>query len=156
QHLVDRFVEIGRRFALEAKRIDACDDKCLEIWTLEPARLHSLHRFVHQLIELEQLLGALSSRGERRRQLAAKELVAALENRMIGAAREAAILLIAEAKRDECRFLELDLILALRTIVERGERFGETSHLERALAEVVRLLGVEQQNAVRDFRLGHD
>jgi hypothetical protein len=65
---------------------------------------------------------------------------------VIRAAREAAIHLVTEAERDECRFLELGLVLAFRTVVERSQSLGETRDFERAFAKVVRLLGIQQQN----------
>ena len=75
---------------------------------------------------------------------------------MIRAAGEAAVLLIAKPEGHERGLLELDRELLLGSLVERGERFGETHDLERALAEVVRLLGIEKENPVRDFGLGDD
>src|SRR5690348_4571534 len=75
---------------------------------------------------------------------------------MISAAGEAAVLLVAEPKRDERRLLELGRELALRPVVELRERLSETGHLERPLPEVVRLLRIEEENAMRDFRLRHD
>jgi hypothetical protein len=49
-------------------------------------------------------------------------------------AREAAVLLVTEAERHERSLLELDRELALRTVVERGERLGQraTSRCARA------------------------
>ena len=89
--------------------------------------------------------------GQRR----AEELVDAAEHRMVRAAGEAAVLQVAEAQRHERGLLELGFELALGPVVELGEALGQPRHLERALAEVVRLLGVEEQDAVRDLGLGH-
>ena len=75
---------------------------------------------------------------------------------MIRAASEAAVLLIAEAERHERCLLELDGEFLLRSIVEGRQCFGQTHDLERALAEVVCLLGVQEENTVRDFGLGYD
>ena len=74
---------------------------------------------------------------------------------MIRAAGEAAVLLVAEAERHERGLLELGREFPLRAVVELCERLGEPRDLERALAKVVRLLGVEKQNPMRDFRLRH-
>ena len=57
--------------------------------------------------------------------------------------------------REQRRLLELALELLLRTVVQLGEILGQTDDLERALPEVVRLLGVEQQDPVRHLHLGH-
>src|SRR5215831_13786115 len=155
-HLVDRLVEIRGRLALEAQRVDASDDERLEIRTLESTRLHAFYRFVDQLVQLEQFGGALAPRLERAGQFGGEELVAPLEDRVIHAAGEAPVLLVAEAERDERCLLELDLELALRAIVERCEILRQPRHLEGSLAEIVRLLGVQQENSVRDFRFWHD
>ena len=141
---------------MEAQRIHARDHERLEIRTLHPAILQLLHGVVHGLVELHELVGALAARLERLRQFGCQKLVAALEHRMIRTAGEAAVLLVTETERDERCFLELDRELPLRAIVERRERLGEPHDLERPLAQVVRLLGVEQQDAMRHLGLGHD
>ena len=69
EHLVDRLVEIGGRFALESQRIHARDDERLEVGTLHAARLEGLHGFVHRLVQRQQLLGALATRRQCVRQL---------------------------------------------------------------------------------------
>src|SRR6185437_9185431 len=69
---------------------------------------------------------------------------------------KASILLVAETERDERGFLEFGRELLFRPVVHHRKRFGQARDLERALAKVVRLLRVEQENAVRHFRFGHD
>src|SRR6185437_9522589 len=85
-----------------------------------------------------------------------EELVASLEYGMIRAAGESAVLLVAQPERHERGLLELRLEFALGPIVEDRQRFGKARHFECALAKVVRLLGVEKQNAMRNFRFRHD
>src|SRR5207249_512619 len=138
------------------ERIDACDDERFQIRALESTFLELLHRVVHALVELQELVGTLAARRERVGQLAAEEFVAALEDGVVDAAGESAVLLVAETEREERRFLEFDGELALRTVIESREGFGESCHLERALTKVVRLLGVQEENAMRDLRLRHD
>src|SRR5829696_8709577 len=100
-HLVDRLFEIRCGLSLKAQRVDAGDDERLEVRALEPALLQRRDRRIHRIVQLQQLPRALATNLDRPRQLGAEELVAALEDRVEGAAGEPPILLIAEAKRDE-------------------------------------------------------
>ena len=109
----------------------------------------------HRLLQLEHPRGALAPDLERLGQRGAEELVDPPEHRVIGAAGEAPVLHVAEAERHERRLLELGLELSLGPVVELGQALRQPGHLERALAEVVGLLGVEQQDAVRHLGLGH-
>src|SRR5262249_12483441 len=84
-HLVDGLVEIGHCLALKAQWVDTGDDERLEVRALETARLHALHCFVHEIVQLEELVRPLATRRKRRRQLGGEEFVAALEDRMIRA-----------------------------------------------------------------------
>src|SRR6185436_11383686 len=138
----------SRRFSLEAERVDACHDERLEVRAFQPSSLELLYCFVHELVQLEKFFRATAARLERIRQLRAKELVASLEDRVICAARKTTILLVAQSERHQRRFLELGRKLPLRAIVQRGQRLGETRDFQRPLTKVVRLLRVEQQNAV--------
>ena len=74
---------------------------------------------------------------------------------MVGAAREPPILQVAKAERQERRLLEFDGVVALRPVVELDQRLGQPRNFERAFAQVVGLLGVQQQNAVGDLDIGH-
>src|ERR687895_809193 len=79
---------------------------------------------------------------------------------MICSAGETAVLLIAEADREQRRLLELDLEVTFRPVLGLRQELGQPDHLEGSLPKVVRLLGIEQQNAVGDFDIrnnnGHD
>src|SRR5262245_42669666 len=152
-HLVDRLVEVCGRLPLEPQRVDASDHEGLEVRALEAALLEARDGRVHSLVELEQLVRTLAPRFDRLRELGAEKLVAALEHRVERGTGEAAVLLVAEAERDERGLLELDGEVALRPIVERRERLRQPRHLERPLAEIVRLLGVEEEDTMGDFGL---
>ena len=90
-----------------------------------PRSLSRLHRLVHRSLSSSSFSARSRASIERLRQLRGEELVAALEHRMVRAAGEAAVLLVAEAERDERGLLELGRELALRPVVERGERLGQ-------------------------------
>ncbi len=74
---------------------------------------------------------------------------------MVGPAGKTAIFLVAQPQREQCRLLELDLVVPLRPVLGLGQQLGQADHLQRPLAQVVRLLGVEQQDPVGDLDIGH-
>src|SRR5207244_9995806 len=63
---------------------------------------------------------------------------------------------IAQAERQERRLLELERVALLRVVGHLGERARHADGLERLLAQVVRLLGVERETLEGDLRVGHD
>ena len=74
---------------------------------------------------------------------------------MIGAAGKSAVLLIAQADGEQRRLLELDLEVSLGPALGLGQQLGQPDHLQGALAEIMRLFGVEQQDPVGHFDIGH-
>jgi hypothetical protein len=93
---------------------------------------------------------ALLALAERLLERALQELVDALQDRRERPAREAPVLLVHDAERDEVRRLELERpVLLARARLLLGEAAVHADHLERLLLEVVGLLGVERQDLVR-------
>ena len=84
----------------------------------------------HGLVELEKPRGALGAELERLRQRLAEERVDALQDRVVGAAGEAAVLLVADAERQEGGLLELEGVVlspAGRPVPARSRAMRMTS-----------------------------
>ena len=102
-------------------------------------------------------LGALLALRQRLREAALQELVDAAQDRGEGPAREARIVLVEEAERDEVRRLELKRVVVLpRLRLFLGEAAVHADHLEGLFLEVVRLLRIEREDLERDLGLGDE
>src|SRR5437867_3574967 len=77
------------------------------------------------------------------------ELIRAPENRMIGAAAKPAVFEITETKRDQRGFLEFQCISFFVGLVERSKLLVHLDDFQRALTQVVRLLGIQREDLIR-------
>src|SRR3989449_11271823 len=124
-----RLVVLRLRASLEPQRVDARHDERLQIGALEAPRLQGRHGLAHGGVEGEELPGALLPGLERLGQLGAEEALDPLQHGIVDAAREAAVLLVAQAEREQGRLLELRRELLLGPVVERGETLREADDL---------------------------
>ncbi len=75
---------------------------------------------------------------------------------MVGRAREAGLALVGGAEGQQRRLLERDRVVLLAGRAEPRQLAGHADHLQRALLDPGRLLGVERQDLVGELELGHD
>src|SRR5262249_18280529 len=110
QHLLQRRVEVRllRALLLEAVGIDPRYDEPAQVRALESLRLERLDGGGDRLLQVHDLRGAFLAPGERLRQLLLEELVHALQDRVVGASRKTAVLLVADAERQERGLLEVE------------------------------------------------
>src|SRR5581483_76333 len=85
-----------------------------------------------------------------------EELVHATKDRLIRAAAQPSTFFVRDAQREKCRLLELERERLFGRIAALGERTSHPNRLERFLAEVVRLLGIQRKDLERDVRIGDD
>src|SRR5687767_6945990 len=110
EHVVER-----RRIALDpAQRIDTRDDEATQIGTHEALGLQLLHDFADALIEVHEHLRALFVRANRLADRLLREGFEAAYDGVVRAAGELAVLLVADAKRGERRFLKIEREAGLR------------------------------------------
>src|SRR5262249_41586559 len=152
--LRERLVERRQRLARARERTGAREHVVLHVGMVDPALLERGDSTSERRVGGLHARGALLAFAERRLERALQELVDALQDRSEGAAREAAVLLVDDAERDEVGRLELEAPVVLaRARLLLGEPAVHADHLERLLLEVVGLLGVEGEDLVRHLRL---
>src|SRR5207302_8034716 len=131
-------------------------DERLQIRARQSSRLQLLDGGADGFIELQNLPAAPLALFQRLRHRLVEELVDAPEDRLVRAAAQPRPVFVAHAERQERRLLELERVALLRVVGHLGERARHADRLERLLAQVVRLLGVERENLEGDLRIGHD
>src|SRR5437867_2265072 len=137
-----------------ANGVAACDDDLPEVRALHAALLKRLHMDRDAVVDVHEThrpLLALSQRGGQRR---IHEPIDTPEHRVVGRAGEAVTLFIGGAEGQERGRLEARRVLRLfRARRLLRERARHANDLERAIAQVVRLLGVEREDPVRERRV---
>src|SRR5512143_1716771 len=114
QHLFDRRVEGGLCALLEPQRIDPGDDERAQVGALESLRLEPLDRGRDGLFELHHPGCPVLPFLERLRQLLLEKLLHALQDGVVGASRKTAVLLIADAERQQSRLVEIERVILFR------------------------------------------
>ena len=109
-------------------------------------------------VDLLQTRGIAVALAQARRPAAVAEAVDLLQERAVGAAAEARVLLVDQAEREQLRRLELGRELRLPRLRRRARARLRAMRidLETAVLEVVRLLGVEREDAVRERLIRRD
>src|SRR5689334_9972011 len=148
QHGVERLVYVRIAATLESERIDACDHERSQVGAIEASLFQLLHCFGDSRVELEDPRRSLAPRFQCLGQRRSEPLLCPPEHRVIGATGKSSVLLIAKSDGEQRRLLEFDLEISLGSVFGLGQQLGESNDLQRALAQIVRLLGVEQQNPV--------
>src|SRR5690606_38630373 len=151
----ERLLERRQRLAGARQRRGAGEEEVLDVGVVDAALLELRDRGAERLVGLADELGALLPLRQRLGEVAGEELVDPLQDRRERAAREALVLLVEQAERDQVRRLELEgevLLAGLRRFL--GEDAVHADHLERLLLQVVRLLGVEREDLEGDLRVG--
>ena len=155
--LPERLVEARERLALAGERRGPGEDEVLHVGVVDPALLELGHHQAERGVGRAHQLGALLALRQRLREVALQELVDAAQDRGEGPAREARIVFVEEAERDEVGRLELKRVVVLpASRLFSGEAPVHADHLEGLFLEVVRLLRVEREDLERDLGLGHE
>src|SRR5262245_694650 len=153
QHFFQR-----RQLALDpGQRVDARHHEGTQIRAREAARLQLVHRSSDQLVELEDVLGVLLVLLEDLPDRLRRECFQLAQDGRIGAAGEGAFFLVAQPERHQRRFLEIEgeVRLGARAVLFQ-QVLVDADHFESALAQVVRLLGIEREDLPGDLALGDD
>src|SRR5882762_10480543 len=155
QHFFQR-----RRLALDpAQGVDARDDEGAQIRADEAARLQLRDDLGDARIQVNEHVGVPLVQFDRFRQRLLRKLFQPAHDRVVGAAGELAVLLIADAERDERGFLQVVGELsfgASRVLGVPQQAAGDADHFERLFAQVVRFFRVEREDLPGDLALGHD
>src|SRR5436309_1997408 len=154
--LLERLLERRQGLAGLRERRRPRQHVVLHVRVIDAALLDLGHHARQRLVGRAHEAGALLALREAAAQRRLEELVDPSQDRREGAAREALVLLVEEAERDQVRGLELEGpvllggrgLLGLRAAVHADD-------LERLLLEVVRLLGVERQHLEGHVGLRH-
>src|SRR5262249_26270948 len=137
--------------------IDSRHDERAEIRAHEPALAKLRDDLGDLLFDLEDGGGALLVDLDRLRDGLIREVLDAPEHGVICAAREAAVLFVADADRHERWIFEVErdprLFLAVILLEEPAV---DADDLERALLQIVRLLRVEREDLPSDVAFGED
>ena len=124
---------------------------------VDPSGLQLLDRCADRIVELQDFPAATLALLDRLRDRFVEERIDAPQDRLVGASAQPRPLLVANAERQKRRLLELEgkARLGLRSALFR-ERARHPDRLERLLAQVVRLLGVQREDLEGDRRIGHE
>ena len=159
QRLCDRHRRRGVALLglVEAHRVDARHHVVAQVRRAEAALRQRRDDALHLVVDIQQSRGVAFPLAQARRQRALAEAVHLLEECAVGAAGEARRLAVENAERQQLRRLEFrgELRLArLRLPLDQAARHAD--HLEAAILEVVRLLGVEREDAIRERLVRRD
>src|SRR2546426_9035983 len=153
--LLERLLEGGQRLARLGQRRRAREQVVLHVGMVDATLLHLGHHGGQGLVGRAHERGALLALLQPTAQRRLQKLVDAAQDRRESAAREALVLLVEEAERDQVRGLELEgpVLLGGGRLLGLGAAV-HADDLERLLLEVVRLLRVERQHLEGHVGLG--
>src|SRR6267154_1408823 len=158
-HGLQDFLE-RRRLALDpAKGVDARHDEGAQIRADEAARFQLGDDLGDARIQVHQHAGVPLVQFDRFRQRLLRKLFQPPHDRIVGAAGELAVLLVADTERDERGFLQVVGELsfcASRVLGVPQQAAGDADHFERLLAQVVRFFRVEREDLPGDLAFGND
>ncbi len=143
-------------FALvETHRVDARDDVVAQIRRTQTLRLQLRDDALHFAVDLEQARRPCIAVAQARRERFVAEAIDFFQKRAVRAAGEPRVEFVNDAERQQLRRFELRRVvrLALAAIGFR-ETARHADHFEALVLQVVRFLGVEREDPVRERFVG--
>ena len=111
----------------------------------------------HPIVDVHDAHRPLFALTQGRWQRAIEEAIDLVEDRLVGGASETGPLLVRRAKGQEDRRIESDSMLGLlRARLLFGQLARHPNHFEAPVTEVVRLLGVQGQDAEGELFVRHE